>query len=161
MKRYRIEPLFRKVNSTARGSHHNSGGDAKRNRHTKKGMKKSMHGLDHHGLDFTPLYRFLLSKVGEDFNEVYSEVIGRLGSVSLSDKEESIFWLIAKDENEVVEHGYRRVGESSYFSQLLIDDNGKLQIAKPEVTNETLFPDCDCCTWTFNGKLFVNKYVIY
>lgn len=160
MKRNRIEPLYRKVNSNTRNSHHHSGGDAKYNRNTKKGIDKSMHGGVQHGLDFTPLYKFLLSKVGKDFNDVYSEVIERLGSIPLKEKEDSIWWLVARNEDEITDHGIRRCDESSYYSQLKIDGDGKLQIAKPSVTNETLFPSCPCCTHTFNGKIYINKYTM-
>jgi len=46
------------------------------------------------GLDYTPLYRFLLSKVGEDFDEVYSEAVARL------DRPDPVFHLVARNEAE-------------------------------------------------------------
>lgn len=152
MKRNRIEPLYRKVNTKARNVHHNFGGDAKYERHTKKGMSKSMHGTERRGLDYTPLFRFLLSKVGKPIDEVYSEAISRL------DSSEPFWWMVAKDENEINEWGYFGVGESTYFSQLIIDKNGLLQISKPDVTNEKLYPSCWCCTHTLNGKVYSQKY---
>lgn len=150
MKRDRIEPLYRKVNTKARNVDHHFGGDAKYERNTKKGMSKSMHGKKKRGLDYTPLFRFLLSKVGKPFNEIYNEAIRRL------DSPEPIWWIVNKDFKD--NSGFIRVDESTYYSQLIIDENGLLQVLNPEVTNEKLYPLCDCCTHTFNGKLFVNKY---
>ena len=47
-----------------------------------------MHGIKQHGLDYTPLYKFLLFKVGRKWDEVYSEAIARL------DKKNQFFgWL--------------------------------------------------------------------
>jgi len=152
MKRDRIEPLYRKVNTRAHNVHHSFGGDAKYNRNTKKGMSKNMKSGVERGLDYTPLFRFLLSKIGKPVNEVYSEAVSRL------DSPEPFWWMVAKDETEVSDWGYFGIGESTYFSQLIIDENGLIQISKPEVTNEKLFPSCDCCTHTFNGRVFVQKY---
>lgn len=152
MKRDRIEPLYRKVNTKARNVHHQFGGDAKYERHTKKGMSKSMHGKKERGLDYTPLFRFLLSKVGKPVDEVYSEAIPRL------DSSEPFWWMVAKDENEINEWGYFGVDESTYFSQLIIDENGLLQISKPEVTNEKIQPSCPCCTHTLNGRVLIHKH---
>src|ERR1039458_7285436 len=86
---YEVKPLYRKVNTRARGVHHNSGGDAKYDRHTKDGMNKSMSKDVQRGLDYTPLYRFLLSKVGQNWNEIHSEAVSRL------DNEEPIYHLVA------------------------------------------------------------------
>ncbi len=41
------------------------------------------------GLDHTPLYKFLLSKVGQDWDDIYSEAVAWL------DKDEPIFRLVA------------------------------------------------------------------
>ena len=93
------KPLYRKVNTTARGCHHQSGQDFKHERHTKKGEQlnkqsvKMKRGVER-GLDYTPLYMFLLSKVGKKWDDVYSEAISRL------DKSEPIFYIVAKNEND-------------------------------------------------------------
>ena len=95
------------------------------------------------GLDYTPLFRFLLSKVGSDWSAVHSEAVARL------DRTEPIFWLVAlrpEDEQECV-----RIGEASYFSGLKVDGNGVLQIVNPEFGPGSLAPRCKCCTHTFNG----------
>jgi len=65
------------------------------------------------GYDYTPLFRFLLSKVGCSWDEVYSAALARL------DKREPIFWLVdLHDPRE----GVVCVGESSYFSRLTVVD---------------------------------------
>lgn len=73
-------------------------------------IKGSMHGYKERGLDYTPLFKFLLSKVGDYWDDVFSEVNSRL------DKTEPIYWIVALNEKE----GYGRVGELSYFSGLYV-----------------------------------------
>lgn len=142
--------LYRKVNTRARGVHHNFGGDFKRTRNVKKEslqqVKGTMYGSKERGLDYTPLFRFLLSKVGSTWDEVYSEAKARL------DKPDPIFWIVALQESE--KKDYVRVGESSYFSGLYVDDDGTLQITNPGLRAVDMTPFCSCCTHTFNGKLF-------
>jgi len=142
------KPLYRKVNTKARGVHHLHGGDYKnsRTRESGVGMRKGIH----RGLDYTPLYKFLLSKVGHPWNKIHSEAVSRL------DKEEPIYWLVAKDyesANEVI-----RIGESSYFSGLYVDGDGILRVVNPDIDENTLEPLCKCCTHTFNGVLYTRKY---
>ncbi|MBL4668964.1 MAG: hypothetical protein JKY30_06840 [Flavobacteriales bacterium] len=145
--------LFRKVNTRARGVHHNFGGDFKYSRNQKRESveqtKGSMHGKKERGLDYTPLFRFLQSKVDTEWNEVFSEAISRL------DKPEPIFWLVA--ENEEDKKDYVRIGESTYFSGLYVDNDGKLQLTKPELDAKDMKPLCNCCTHTLNGKVFGTK----
>lgn len=105
-----------------------------------------MHSKKARGLDYTPLFRFLLSKVGSDWNEVFSEAKSRLN------KTEPIYWIVALNENE--KEDYKRIGESSYFSGLYVDKNRKLQLTNPSLQAEDLTPFCDCCTHTLNGKVF-------
>ena len=144
------KPLFRKVNTRARGVHHNFGGDFKYSRNKKRESieqtRGSMHGKKERGLDYTPLFKFLLSKVGEDWDNVFSEAKARL------DKTEPIFWIVALKENERKE--YVRVGESSYFSGMNVDRNNKLQLTNPKLKAEDLVPSCQCCTHTLNGIVF-------
>ena len=73
-----IKPLYRKVNTRAINVHHQSGSDARHDRNTKQGLKKSMRRGAERGLDFTPLYMFLLSKVGQNWDDIYSEAVSRL-----------------------------------------------------------------------------------
>lgn len=51
------------------------------------------------------------------------------------------------------------IGESTYFSGLYVDDAGRLAKVAPDLRNEDLSPNCACCTHTFNGVVFVRKYV--
>lgn len=146
-------PLYRKVNTTAHGVHHRVGGDFRDQRqqpdHSMQ-LHQGMHGRKRRGLDYTPLYRFLLSKVGQNWNAVYSEAIARL------DRSEPIFWLVALEQAD--EQDYVRTGESSYFSGLRIAPDGTLQIVNPKVGAGNLAPLCKCCTHTFNGVRFTRSF---
>lgn len=102
------------------------------------------------GLDYTPLYRFLLSKVGSKWNEVHSEAVSRL------DVEEPIFHLVALNKDEATE--VVRLGESTYFSGLYVDDNGVLRVVNPDMNETTMKPLCKCCTHTFNGRVFTQQF---
>lgn len=142
--------LYRKVNTKARGVHHNFGGDFKdtrnRKRQTLQQVKGKMFGKKERGLDYTPLYRFLLSSVGSDWDNVYSEAKSRL------DKSKPIFWMVALQDNE--KKDYVRTGESSYYSGLYVDENNILQVCNPQLKAIDMKPFCSCCTHTFNGKVF-------
>lgn len=61
-----------------------------------------MHGRARHGRDYTPLFRFLLSKVGGDWDAIHAEAVSRL------DTPEPIFWLVAL--NEADRKPYVRIG---------------------------------------------------
>jgi hypothetical protein len=148
-------PLFRKVNTTAHGVHHRFGGDFRDGRSntssqdaepTRSGMRAKVR----RGLDYTPLYRFLLSKVGSSWNEVHAEAVSRL------DRPDPIFWLVAvrsEDEKE-----YVRTGEASFFSGLRVDEGGVLQLVNPSLGPASLAPQCKCCTHTFNGARFTQAF---
>lgn len=142
--------LYRKVNTKAKGVHHGFGGDFKDSRNSKRETlqraKGTMFGRKERGLDYTPLFKFLLSKVGSNWNEVFSEAKSRL------DKQDPIFWMVALNEEE--KKDYVRLGESTYFSGLFVDNNGILQLVNPNLKAGDMKPFCDCCTHTFNGKIF-------
>jgi hypothetical protein len=149
------KPLYRKINTRTWGVRLNEySGEYRYQRHTKaeihnESSRGSMHGTRRHGFDYTPLFRFLLSRVGRQWDEVFSEAVARL------DRPEPVFWMVAlheKDRQEQV-----RLGESSYFSGLYVDDQGCLQIVNPELTAEYMTPYCSCCTHTFNGIPFVHR----
>jgi hypothetical protein len=149
------EPLFRKENTKARGVHHNFGGDYRHERNTKAGKsseatRQTMHGKKHRGLDYTPLFKFLLSKVGGQWDGIYSEAVARL------DRPDPVFWLVAQREHE--RQGYVRVGESSYFSGLYVDADGRLQLVNPSLVPEQITPACRCCTHTLNGKVLPRRF---
>lgn len=152
MKRNRKKPLYRKVNTRARGVHHGFGGDFKYQRHQKRDsiewVKGTMHGKKKRGLDYTPLFRFLLSKVGQDWAPVLREAQARL------DKPDPIYWMVALHEAD--RKAYIGISESTYFSGLHVDEAGKLQVTDPTLTANNFTPFCACCTHTFNGKV-INK----
>ena len=142
--------LVRKVNTKTFNVHHNFGSDFKNTRNKKKETleqtKGKMSGKTERGLDYTPLFRFLLSKVGKNWDEVFSEAKSRL------DKTNPIFSMVALREED--KKDYIGIGESSYFSGLYVDENGVLQLCNADLKAVDMKPFCDCCTHTFNGKLF-------
>lgn len=144
------DKLYRKVNTKSKGVRHGFGGDFKDYRNSKKEtlqqVKGTMFGRKERGLDYTPLFKFLLSKVGSYWNEVFSEAKSRL------DKQDPIFWMVALNVNDKKE--YIRIGESTYFSGLFVDSNDVLQLVNPNLKAVDMRPFCDCCTHTFNGKKF-------
>ncbi len=149
-------PLFRKINTTAHGVRHAHGGDFRDQRQALSAgdaMRLPMSAREQRGLDYTPLFRFLLSKVGQDWVAVHAEAVSRL------DRPHPIFWLVARTEDE--EREVVRVGESSYFSGLKVDDQGRLQRVNPALGPDSLAPDCKCCTHTFNGARFTRAFDPY
>jgi hypothetical protein len=155
MQHNKKEPLYRKVNRTAHGMKANHGGDFSTRRNT-KGMRETentrlaMSAKERHGYDYTPLFRFLLSKVGQPWDEVQSEALSRL------DKAEPLFWLVAQHEDDRWDK--IRIGESSYYSGLYVDEAGLLQKVAPELNAATMRPTCSCCTHTFNGVKYGLKF---
>jgi hypothetical protein len=143
------EPLYRKVNTQTHRVHHDTGGNFRTGRKAlgeSDASRSPMHGKSRRGLDYTPLFRFLLSKVGSEWDSVYSEAVARL------DRPDPIFWLVARHEHERQEKV--RVGESSYYSGLYIDDAGILRLVNPDLRARDLVPYCTCCTHTLNGVRF-------
>ena len=144
------KPLYRKVNTKARGVFHHFGGDYRHQRNAKRPSGIGMKRGARRGLDYTPLFKFLLSKVGQPWDAVHAEAVARL------DKEAPIHWMVA--ENRQSAKDFIRVGESSYYSGLYVDTQGILQVTAPELGPESLEPACRCCTHTFNGHVFTQKY---
>ncbi len=145
------EPLYRKVNTQAHGVRHRVGGDYRDHRDDDPAAPRvAMARGVRRGLDYTPLFRFLRSRVGDDWDEVFSEAVSRL------DTPDPIFWLVARrpeDGQKVV-----RIGESAYFSGLYVDEGNRLRVVAPEVGPGSLDPSCPCCTHTLNGVPFVRPY---
>jgi hypothetical protein len=104
------------------------------------------------GRDYTPLFKYLLSKVGLPWKEVYKDVKARVNSTV------PIYWMVNRYKNVDSLLGYIRVGESTYYSSLYVDDKGILQFVDKSINENTLEPSCNCCTHTFNGKRFTKKY---
>jgi hypothetical protein len=149
----RKQPLYRKENTTAHGVHHLKGGDYRDQRQRSEraeSSRESMHGRKQRGLDYTPLFKFLLSKRGQPWDAVYGEAIGRL------DRKEPVFWLVALPGHE--RRPYVLMGESSYFSGMYVDDEGILQLVDPSLGPSSLAPSCKCCTHTFNGIPFTRRF---
>lgn len=109
-----------------------------------------MHSGLRHGRDYTPLFKFLLSRVGGHWPEILKEARARL------DSSEPIFWLVAP--SDIERKALVRIGESSYFSGLYVDSEGRLALVDPTLKLEDLEPSCGCCTHTFNGKPFVKPF---
>ena len=144
------QPLYRKVNTRARGVRHGSGGEHRWQRGAEPWKMTGMSRGVRRGLDYTPLFRFLLSRVGQPWDETHSEAVARL------DRPDPIFWLVARtpaERRDVV-----RVGESSYYSGLFVDDDGVLQRVDPAIGPGDLEPSCACCTHTLNGIPFSRKF---
>ncbi|MFD5247915.1 hypothetical protein ACFWIW_25480 [Amycolatopsis sp. NPDC058340] len=149
------EPLYRRVNTRARHVHHDHGGDYRHQRNTKRERASDltrgpMGRRARRGLDYTPLFRFLLGKVGADWDEVRDEATARL------DSPEPIYWLVARQPHE--RRDYVRLGETSYYSGLYLDDDNRLRVVNPELGAGDLAPACPCCTHTFNGVRFTQRY---
>ncbi|AXK72899.1 hypothetical protein DWG18_11845 [Lysobacter sp. TY2-98] len=152
MDRGRKQPLYRRVNTRTHGVRdHDRGGEFRHTRNAKNPehdfvTQASMGAETNRGVDYTPLYRFLLSRVGRPWEETYREAVSRL------DRPEPVFWMVAKqreDARDVV-----RTGHSSYFSGLYVGDDGLLHRTDPSLDEHSLAPDCRCCTHTFNGVRF-------
>ena len=142
--------LYRKVNTKARWVFHHFWGDYKysrnKKRETAEQVKCTMHGKQQRGLDYTPLFKFLLKKVGSNWDDVYSEAVSRL------DRPNPIFWLVAINENQ--KKDYVRIWESSYFSWMFVDKEGFLQLTKPNLKLSDMKTFCTCCTHTLNWEVF-------
>jgi hypothetical protein len=149
------EPLYRRVNTKARQVHHAHGGDYRHVRNTERerdstATRGSMRGHQRRGRDYTPLFKFLLSKIGEDWDAVFSEAVARL------DTADPIFWVVARQPHERTD--YVRVGDSTYYSGLYVDAGNRLQAVNPTLGPDTIEPSCACCTHTFNGVRLTRAY---
>ncbi|RYY34974.1 MAG: hypothetical protein EOP46_11630 [Sphingobacteriaceae bacterium] len=148
------KPLYRKENKVSLSTKYYviTGGSFRHTRNTKEFQNNEATHMSmnsgKYGYDYTPLFKFLISKVGKPWDEVYSEAKSRL------DKDEPIFWMVAmhqKDRKDIV-----RTGQSSYFSGLFVDDDGLLQKVAPDFDEEdfgnSLYLDYPRETHSFNGK---------
>lgn len=146
------EPLYRRVNTRTRGVMH-GGGEYRWSRHAGREDRQSRGAMrrgKRHGLDYTPLFRFLLARVGREWDGVYREAVSRL------DRPDPIFWLVARSEAE--RQPFVRIGETAYFSGLFVDDCGGLRLVDSSLRIEDMTPSCACCTHTLNGIPFTRRY---
>lgn len=145
----RIKPLYRKENKVSLSNKYNvsKGSEYRYDRHTKaflnddRNHKAMTSGK--HGYDYTPLFKFLLSRIGSNWDQTYSEARARLNDP------EPIFWMVALHESE--RRNFVRLGESTYYSGLFVDESGKLAIVNPEIKSSDLPIPCPGETISFNG----------
>ncbi|ENY0879170.1 hypothetical protein ACFVFU_000224 [Enterobacter hormaechei] len=142
--------LYCSVNTTTRHHSNNPGAEYCWERNRKRvgdellAKRESIHGGQKHGRDYTSLFYFLIKKIGKSWNEIFSEVCGRL------DTTEPVFWLVALHEHQ------RRdlfcIGESSFYPGLFVDENGILQEVNTSITIKDVKVTCRCCTHTYIGE---------
>jgi len=147
-----VKKLYRKENKKALNYRGDKGGDFCHSRNTKamkdfEGTHLSMHSDKERGLDYTPLFKFLLSKVGGNWDDIYAEAVSRL------DKKEPVFWMVYLHP-EAGDKGIVRLGAASYYSTLTVDDNGILVKLNPDISIDQLPIYCTCCTHSFNGVVY-------
>jgi hypothetical protein len=76
------------------------------------------------GRDYTPLYRFLESKIDQVWNDIYSECVKRL------DTTDPIWWVVVNSDLSIIKHNYNnivRIGQGSYCQRLYINKDGILK----------------------------------
>ncbi len=138
--------LYRSRNTRTHGLHHERGSEYRYQRTRDKSsdaQRGPMRGVNH-GRDYTPLFKFLLSKVGQNFDAVFSEASARL------DTTEPVFWMVARipsERKDVVWFSY-----NSWYSGLYVDESGLLQKVNPHFGPEHVKFACKCCTHSFNGS---------
>lgn len=144
-------PLYRRVNTRTHGVRHGCGGEYRWSRRREDRVHQgAMPGGKRHGLDYTPLFHFLLSRLGEDWDAVHAEAVARL------DRPDPIFWMVARSEAE--RRPYVRLGSATFFSGLYVDAGNRLALVDPALRVEQMTPGCTCCTHSFNGRPFTRKY---
>jgi len=147
----RFKPLYRKENKVSLSNKYNvsTGSEYRYQRHSKAFLNddrnhKSMTS-GKYGYDYTPLFKFLLSKIGSDWDKIYAEAKARLNDPA------PIFWMVALQESD--RRSIVRLGDSTYYSGLFVDDDGILAIVNPNIGSSE-FPDPRPGeTISFNGLL--------
>lgn len=144
-----IKPLYRKENKVSLSNKYNvsTGSEYRYSRHTKASLNDDRNhkpmNSGKHGYDYTPLFKYLLSKVGSDWDETYSEAKSRLHDHA------PIFWMVALHQS--AQKDIVRLGESSYYSGLFVCQNGRLAIVNPNITPADLPKPHPGETLSFNG----------
>ncbi|EML9043288.1 hypothetical protein RJ828_000271 [Enterobacter cloacae] len=142
--------LYRSVNTTTRHYSNNPGAEYRWERNRKKSgdellvTRETMHSGQKRGRDYTPLFYFLLKQIGKPWDDVFSEVCGRL------DTTEPVFWLVALHEHQ--QRDLVCIGDSSFYPGLFVDENGILQQVNPSISARDVKVTCRCCTHTFIGE---------
>lgn len=156
MKIDKIKPLYRKVNR--KSSYQCRCAEAKGGRFAWARHSKAMRQFDGRhlpmsratsnylstGYDYTPLFRYLLSRVGDPWDDIYAYVKPRLNTT------EPIWHIVSQPGIPASRGSFFCLGEGSYWSRLWIDDEGRLQRVDPTQANAE--PGCWCHTYSFNGS---------
>ena len=135
------EPLYRKVNRKCMHCYETKHVRFKWQRHT-KGEKELLDEEVTHGkmkkragafffanaYDYTPLFKYLLKCVGEDVDVVFHKVCKRIKDRSMFDT------MVSRKPKEELSD-YFRYGECTYFSQLYVDEDNKIQKVNPQLSN--------------------------
>ena len=105
--------LIRKTSGSR--SKFKSNGDYSDDRHSKEAIdfddlpqKESIRNKNYHKtyLDTTLVKRWLYSKVGQNFDDIYSEFLNRIQPKYLDEYRDCIYWYVEKKENvEIKENG--------------------------------------------------------
>lgn len=154
MKRTKLKPLYRTACRPTYGHFKEN----KHYRHIRNKKKTVIEGeesvdtdtkmvrqrKDVRQLDFTPLYKYLQSKVGEDYDTVYSNVVERIPR----NQRGVIDYIVMADNTG---DGVARLGESTYFRTLYVDENNKLQFVNKDY-KQTVSKWCYMDTTTLDGK---------
>lgn len=166
------EPLYRKINKIVAGRTEVFGMQkrAKYDRHTKVGQRTSMSSQntwksEMSMYDYSPLFQFLLKKVGCNWAEVWKECQARLNTI-----EPVLCMVVNVGRNGLVVpfNEYSQfssywagdalpyepcflAGYDSYFSTLYVDENHILQFVDPDFVPKTR-EYYTHGTETFNGK---------
>lgn len=145
----RLKPLYRKENKVSLSNKYyvSKGSEYRYDRHTKAFQNDDRNhkpmNSGKHGYDYTPLFKFLLSKIGCEWDQIYSEAKTRLNDT------DPIFWMVALHETQ--HRDIVRIGESSYYSGLFVDKTRKLAVVNPNVTTSDIPKPYPGETLTFNG----------
>lgn len=147
----KVEPLFRKEKKTGLSTHYYvvAGSDYRRTRNSKKqkefdGHKQPMN-TGKWGVDYTPLYRYLLSKVGQKWADVYSAICARLPI----EHRDAIWHMVKTHKEDLCFRG----GEHSYYSTLIVEYGILVKVDGENKFDPKTLHKCTCCTHTFNGKV--------
>ena len=134
------EPLYRKVNRRCLHCYETKGGKYGWQRHTKNEkfladeeirhgkMKKRADGFATSAYDYTPLFKYLLNCIGEDVDVVYHKIHKRIKDRYPFDT------MVSRKPKEELRDTFRW-GECTYFSQLYVDENNKIQKVNPSLSN--------------------------
>lgn len=136
------KPLYRKVNRKCLHCYDTKSKHYRWQRNTKKEKKLLEDSISHGKMhkrpsmflgrkyDYTPMLMYVLNRVGEDVDKVYSDVCKRIegeGKVLFNK-------MVSRKPKETLKD-YFRYGEGSYYSQLYVDDENKIQKVNPNLSN--------------------------